>query len=48
MIFSVSSVCAADLNDTQVISVDNFIQHDINHDIDCNDNSIDNTTENRF
>ena len=45
MIFSVSSVCAADLNDTQVISVDDFIQHDINHDIDCNDNSIDNTTE---
>ncbi|WP_407432583.1 hypothetical protein [Methanobrevibacter sp.] len=45
MIFSVSSVCAADLNDTQVIRIDDFIQNDINLDIDCNDNSTDNSTE---
>ncbi len=48
MIFSVSSVCAADLNDTQVIPSDEFIQNDINPDINCNDNSTDNTTEMDF
>lgn len=45
MIFSVSSVCAADLNDTPVIHGDNFIKNDINQDINCNDNSTDNSTE---
>ena len=46
MIFSVSSVCAADLNDTQVIPAEDFIQPDINyHDMNCTDNSTDNTTE---
>lgn len=51
MIFSVSSVCAsdlndaADLNDTQIIRVDDFIQHDTDLDINCNDNSTDNSSE---
>ncbi len=46
VIFSVSSVCAADLNDTQIIPEDDFIQHDINYpDINCTDNSTDNSTE---
>ena len=45
MIFSVSSVCAADLNDTQVIPADDFIKNDINQDINCNNNSTDNSTE---
>lgn len=63
MIFSISSVCAADLNDTQITD-NNFVQNDnpcIRHDdtlnsndykytqnepdVDCNDNSTDNTTE---
>ena len=62
MIFSISSVCAADLNDTQI--TDHNIQNDnpcIAHDdtlnsnyckytqnkpdVDCNDNSTDNTSE---
>ena len=52
VIFSVSSVCAADLNDTQSIPVDDFIQNtqyiqnDINYaDMNSTDNSTDNITE---
>lgn len=46
VIFSVSSVCAADLNDTQTIPVDDFIQNDINYsDMNSTDNSTDNIAE---
>ena len=62
MIFSISSVCAADLNDTQItdhniqndnscIALDdtlnsNYCKYTQNEpDVDCNDNSTDNTTE---
>lgn len=49
VIFSVSSVCAADLNDTQSIPVDDFIQNTqyIQNDINYSDmNSTDNSTDN--